>query len=191
MDPSKSISSKSIFLHTAISAVRWEYCILVCTVTNDVETGPVRRLTFDQEQAHSHLMSQTSPTIPMGRGLDPPSFIDEETRASEDTGMYEAPDNTLRGFVVPSPASAHTPRPRTQVDLVLPPMIAFCAPGTLFSTSFQCIDIHSLSQVKISLHGGNILSSGKNLCNGQLFLRLSNKQNLFGRPGSLQKPLIR
>ncbi|KAH9939892.1 hypothetical protein B0H21DRAFT_812429 [Amylocystis lapponica] len=61
--------------------------------------------------------------------LDPPSTIDTETRAHEDTGIYEAQDNSLRAFIAPSPASPAAPRPRTQVDLVLPPTKAFCRPG--------------------------------------------------------------
>jgi len=41
-------------------------------------------------------------------------------RKAEDTGMYFAEDQSLRGFIVPSPHSC-SPRPRTKVDLVLPP----------------------------------------------------------------------
>ncbi|KDR69528.1 hypothetical protein GALMADRAFT_230698 [Galerina marginata CBS 339.88] len=61
--------------------------------------------------------------------LEPAHVIDSETRASEDTGVYCANDDSLRGFVVPSPSLPTSPRPRTEVDLVLPPVIAFCAPG--------------------------------------------------------------
>ncbi|KDR75964.1 hypothetical protein GALMADRAFT_225713 [Galerina marginata CBS 339.88] len=61
--------------------------------------------------------------------LEPALVIDSETRASEDTGVYCANDDSLRGFVVPSPSLPTSPRPRTEVDLVLPPVIAFCAPG--------------------------------------------------------------
>ncbi|KDR71016.1 hypothetical protein GALMADRAFT_214050 [Galerina marginata CBS 339.88] len=55
--------------------------------------------------------------------------IDPETRASEDTGMYVGIDQSLCGFAVPSPQSGGLSRPRTSIDLVLPPMLAFCAPG--------------------------------------------------------------
>jgi hypothetical protein len=47
---------------------------------------------------------------------------------AEDTGMYFMEDQSLRGFLVPSPHNS-SPRPRTKIDLVLPPMIAFRAPG--------------------------------------------------------------
>ncbi len=58
-------------------------------------------------------------------------------RASEDTGMYIAEDQTLRGFVVPSPKSTTSPRPRTSVDLILPPLVAFCAAGKILQP-FTC-----------------------------------------------------
>lgn len=65
--------------------------------------------------------------------LDPAVVINANAvqRASDDGGVYTAPDNTLRGFVVPSPSSNASPRPRTQVDLVLPPLDAFCNPGRM------------------------------------------------------------
>jgi len=31
--------------------------------------------------------------------LDPPAFIDEDTRTLEDTGIYETEEETLRAFV--------------------------------------------------------------------------------------------
>jgi hypothetical protein len=61
--------------------------------------------------------------------LGTPAVIDSETRAIEDTGVYLASDDSLRGYIVPSPSLPTSPRPRTEVDLVLPPPIAFCAPG--------------------------------------------------------------
>ncbi|KAJ7930277.1 hypothetical protein B0H13DRAFT_1858907 [Mycena leptocephala] len=54
---------------------------------------------------------------------------DTETRADEDTGLYEADDRSLRAFVCASPLRKDAPRPRTQVDLVLPPLSAFHKPG--------------------------------------------------------------
>lgn len=71
--------------------------------------------------------------LPDGRSVqpsrDPPAVIDAETRACEDTGVYQAADHTLRAFVCPSPVCPTSPRPRTQVDLILPPTVAFTAPG--------------------------------------------------------------
>ncbi|KAI0352138.1 hypothetical protein OH77DRAFT_1592366 [Trametes cingulata] len=61
--------------------------------------------------------------------LDSDVFVDANTRARQDTGVYEMEDNSLRAFVAPSPASPVLGRPRTQVDLILPPAQAFTQPG--------------------------------------------------------------
>ncbi|KAJ7934937.1 hypothetical protein B0H13DRAFT_1854643 [Mycena leptocephala] len=53
---------------------------------------------------------------------------DAETRPDEDTGLYEADDRSLRAFVCASPVRKDAHRPRTQVDLVLPPLAAFHKP---------------------------------------------------------------
>ncbi|KAF9062011.1 hypothetical protein BDP27DRAFT_1369177 [Rhodocollybia butyracea] len=47
----------------------------------------------------------------------------------EATGVYEAEDSTLRAYVSSSPKTPVTPRSRTQVDLVLPPVEAFSKPN--------------------------------------------------------------
>ncbi|KIK06290.1 hypothetical protein K443DRAFT_3320 [Laccaria amethystina LaAM-08-1] len=70
----------------------------------------------------------TQPLSAVGN-LGAPAIIGPETRAAENTGVYLASDNSLCGFIVPSPHLPTSPRPRTEVDLVLPPVIAFCAPG--------------------------------------------------------------
>ena len=51
-----------------------------------------------------------------------------ENCEAEDTGMYFMEDQSLRGFVIPSPHNS-SPRSRTKIDLVLPPLMAFRAPG--------------------------------------------------------------
>ncbi|KAJ7177226.1 hypothetical protein C8R43DRAFT_1118237 [Mycena crocata] len=52
--------------------------------------------------------------------------LDPEVRASEDTGVYELDDgSSLRAFVSPSPTRKDLRRPRTTVDLILPPKEAF------------------------------------------------------------------
>jgi hypothetical protein len=61
--------------------------------------------------------------------LDPPAAIDSQTRALENTGVYETEEETLRGFACPSPKSPTVPRPRTEIDLVLPPVSAFSKKG--------------------------------------------------------------
>jgi hypothetical protein len=71
------------------------------------------------------------PTTPSCIRLDPPQTIDESTRALEDTGIYETEDHDLRGFICPSPVSVKRPRPRTQLDLCLPPVAAFQKQGKL------------------------------------------------------------
>lgn len=53
-------------------------------------------------------------------------LIDPETRALEDTGVYELDNNgALRAFITPSPTREGVRRPRTSVDLILPPKDAF------------------------------------------------------------------
>ena len=82
---------------------------------------------------------QSDSTRPLSAAgnLGAPAVIGPETRAAEDTGVYIASDNSLRGFIAPSPRLVTSPRPRTEVDLVLPPVIAFCKPGMSNSTSNQ------------------------------------------------------
>ncbi|KAI1782341.1 hypothetical protein LXA43DRAFT_1051604 [Ganoderma leucocontextum] len=52
----------------------------------------------------------------------------------EDTGVYEVNDNSLRAFVASSPTLVILARPRTEVDLVLPPAAAFTPRG-------QCLQL--------------------------------------------------
>ncbi|KAF5370507.1 hypothetical protein D9615_010341 [Tricholomella constricta] len=89
-------------------------------------TAVARRLSFD-DGGLSRLPQPTSPCLPST--LQPAPIIDSETRASEDAGVYEAADHTLRGYIAPSPRAIDQHRPRTDVDLVLPPLVAFYAPG--------------------------------------------------------------
>ncbi|KAJ7210917.1 hypothetical protein GGX14DRAFT_394536 [Mycena pura] len=59
-------------------------------------------------------------------------IIDPKTRASEDTGVYETDDNgSLRAFISPSPTRKDASRPRTMVDLILPPKEAFNNSNTI------------------------------------------------------------
>lgn len=95
---------------------------------------------------------QSNSTLPLSAAgdLDAPAIIGPETRAAEDTGVYIASDNRLRGFIVPSPSLATSPRLRTEVDLVLPPVIAFCKPGMSNSISKQYF-------IKLFMHIGDDL----------------------------------
>lgn len=56
-------------------------------------------------------------------------FIDEETWILEDTGVYEMEEETLYTFVCPSPKLWMAPWPRTEINLVLPPVSAFSKQG--------------------------------------------------------------
>jgi len=51
----------------------------------------------------------------------------KDVAATDELGFYEADDTSLRAFVSDSPSRPHT-RPKTQVDLVLPPLRAFIDP---------------------------------------------------------------
>ncbi|KAJ3776228.1 hypothetical protein FB446DRAFT_683067 [Lentinula raphanica] len=48
---------------------------------------------------------------------------------TDDTGMYQLEDESYRAFVSPSPKLRGIPRPRTQVDLKLPPVDVYTKPG--------------------------------------------------------------
>ncbi|KAJ3730396.1 hypothetical protein C8R42DRAFT_650031, partial [Lentinula raphanica] len=48
---------------------------------------------------------------------------------ADDMGMYQLEDESYRAFVSPSPKSRGIPRPRTQVDLKLPPVNVYTKPG--------------------------------------------------------------
>ncbi|KAJ7772443.1 hypothetical protein B0H16DRAFT_1714643 [Mycena metata] len=62
--------------------------------------------------------------------------VDSETRASEDTGVYELNDSgNLRAFISPSPARKNERRVRTTMDLILPPKEAFHSKS---SAHFRC-----------------------------------------------------
>ncbi|TFY54494.1 hypothetical protein EVJ58_g8832 [Rhodofomes roseus] len=80
---------------------------------------------------------------------DPPPVISAEVRAQEDTGMYEAGDNTLRAYIAPSPKSPLLARPRTQVDLVLPPVQAFNQQGSVQLLWPPCMGQQSITWVKV------------------------------------------
>lgn len=77
----------------------------------------------------------TSSTMPSRVRYDPPPIISQATRELEDTGIYETDDQALRAYVCPSPKSVRTSRPRTNIDLVLPPATAFSKPGLYHSFS--------------------------------------------------------
>ena len=104
-----------------------------------------RQLTFDGiahasgEPSESSSSSSESVMAPAAPLMLAEPFDDSQhvERASEDTGMYFTEDESLRGFIVPSPRSNKSPRPRTAVDLVLPPLIAFRAPGKFLASGFH------------------------------------------------------
>lgn len=82
--------------------------------------------------------------------LGAPVVIGPETRAVEDTGVYMASDNSPCVFIVPLPRLATLPHPQTEVDLVLPPVIAFCKPSKSNSISNQYF-------IEVFIHIGNDL----------------------------------
>ena len=105
---------KSIPVHLCLSYTKG------CTAfaLGSADENPFAQLSATSSQPS---LLQTPPRL----WLDPPAFIDEDTRTLEDTGIYETEEETLRAFVCPSPKSRITPRPRTEIDLVLPPVSAF------------------------------------------------------------------
>jgi hypothetical protein len=95
-----------------------------------------RQLIFDGTTQRE---TSSSPSSVMAPPMLAEPFDDSQhtERAAEDTGMYFVEDESLRGFIVPSPRSDKSPRPRTAVDLVLPPLIAFRAPGKFLAAGFH------------------------------------------------------
>ena len=95
-----------------------------------------RQLVFD---GITHGEPSSSPSSAVAPSMLAEPFDDSQhaERAAEDTGMYFAEDESLRGFIVPSPRSDRSPRPRTAVDLILPPLIAFKAPGKFLISCFH------------------------------------------------------
>jgi len=91
-----------------------------------------RQLIFTDSES-STSSSPVATSVAVAPLAEPFSESQLAERASEDTGMYIAEDQTLRGFVVPSPKSTTSPRPRTSVDLILPPLVAFCVSGKIQS----------------------------------------------------------
>jgi len=99
--------------------------------------GSADEIPFAQLSATSSqsFMLQTPPRL----RLDPPAFIDEDTRILEDTGVYETEEKSLRAFACPSPKSQTSPRPRTEIDLVLPPVSAFSQKGVYTHDINVCV----------------------------------------------------
>jgi hypothetical protein len=86
-----------------------------------------RQLVFN-DTADLESAATTSTEVPNSVLAEPFCEREGEICEAEDTGMYFTEDQSLRGFIVPSPHNS-SPRPRTKIDLVLPPLIAFRAPG--------------------------------------------------------------
>lgn len=113
-------------------------------------------------------------------------------RAAEDTGMYFAEDESLRGFIVPSPRSDRSPRPRTAVDLVLPPLIAFRAPGEFLASCFHSRSyLLNISHWQVMIFSQQILFSEQTLFNGRWYLAKFSRPNASGMFGSHQAALTR
>jgi hypothetical protein len=109
---------------------------LNCTTASSAATQVVaRQLVFD---GITHGETSPSPSSAVALPVLAEPFDDSQCaeRAAEDTGMYFVEDESLRGFIVPSPRS-NSSRPRTAVDLVLPPLIAFRTPGKFSASDFR------------------------------------------------------
>ena len=137
-----------------------------------------RQLVFDG-------ITHGEPSSPPSSSVAPPilaePFDDSQhaERAAEDTGMYFAEDESLRGFIVPSPRSDRSPRPRTAVDLVLPPLIAFRAPGKFLTSCF-----HPCSYPLNILHWQVMIFSQRNLFLEQILFNGQWCLGKFGRPNA-------
>lgn len=135
-----------------------------------------RRIEFE-EPGDNHGAQSSPPSL-----LGPSLFVDEATRNAENTGMYQADDDSLRGFIVPSPSAKHVARPRTQIDLVLPAIIAFCAPGMFLLSHIGLSFIFK----QVMFYHPVTLYLGRELLIGQLYFRRSSSLDFYGMCGSHQ-----
>lgn len=151
-----------------------------------------RQLVFD---GITHGEPSSSPSSAVAPPMLAEPFDDSRhaDRAAEDTGMYFAEDESLRGFIVPSPRSDRSPRPKTAVDLVLPPLIAFRAPGKFLLAS--CFHPRSyllnISHWQVMIFSQQNLFSEQTLFNGQWYLGKFGRPNASGMFGSHQAALMR
>lgn len=78
-------------------------------------------------------------------GLQPAAVIHEHNTASglsDIDGVYQASDASLRAYVNESPRDSAGPRIRSQVDLVLPPIVAFNSPSA-GEFAVELVDVNS------------------------------------------------
>jgi hypothetical protein len=108
---------------------------LNCNTSSAATQVVARQLVFD---GITHEETPSSPSSVVAPPVLAEPFDDSQhaEHAAEDTGMYFVEDESLRGFIVPSPRSSSS-RPRTAVDLVLPPLIAFRTPGESSTSDFH------------------------------------------------------
>jgi hypothetical protein len=150
-----------------------------------------RQLVFDDIALGEPSSSPSSVVAPpmLAEPYDDSQHVEPE-RAAEDTGMYFAEDESLRGFIAPSPRSNRTPRPRTAVDLVLPPLIAFRAPGKFLASGFRPHSyLLTISQVMI--YSRQYPFSEQTPFNGRWYLEKLGRPNASGMFGSHQEALTR
>jgi hypothetical protein len=159
------------------------------TVSSSAMQVVARQLVFDSiTHGEPSTFAVAPPTL-----AEPFDDSQHAERAAEDTGMYFVEDESLRGFIAPSPRSNRSPRPRTAVDLVLPPLIAFRAPGKFMVFMafrfYPCSYLLNISQVMI--FSQRYLFSEQSPFNGQWYLEKLGRPNTSGMFGSHQAALTR
>jgi hypothetical protein len=163
------------------------------TSTSSAMQVVARQLVFDGI-THGEQASESSPSSAEAPPMLAEPFDDSQhaERATEDTGMYFAEDESLRGFIVPSPRCDRSPRPRTAVDLVLPPLIAFRAPGKFLASCFHPRSyLLNIPHWQVMIFSQQNLFLEQTLFNGQWCLGKFSRPNASGMFGSHRAALMR
>jgi hypothetical protein len=159
---------------------------LNCTTVSSAATQVVaRQLVFDGITHRETSSSSPSSVVAPPMLAEPFDDSQHAERAAEDTGIYFVEDESLRGFIVPSPRSNRSPRPRTAVDLVLPPLIAFRAPGKFLASGFHPLS-YFLNISKVMTYSQTYPFLEQTLFNGRWYLKKLSGLNASGMLGSHQ-----
>ena len=159
------------------------------TTSSAMIQAVARQLIFDGiTHGEPSSLPSSAPTPPML--AEPFDDSQQAERVAEDTGMYFAEDESLRGFIAPSPRSDRSPRPRTAVDLVLPPLIAFRAPGKFLASGFHPYS-YLLNVFQVMTYSQWYPFSERTQFNGQWYLKKFSRPNASGMFGSHQAAWMR
>jgi len=120
----------------------------------------------------------------MPAAMTPSEDGGDTTAEPDSTGVYETPDSSLRAFVTDLPKTPNHSRVKTQVDLVLPPLPAFNAPGPCNFFN-PCQPTFLLTLLQPNQYYSGLQSLDSKASTGQQFSNMSNNLRRSGKDGSL------